>query len=146
MDEKNPGRTLSRFQICRSIFHHFKHLYLPWWAMVGRALGARHVWIPSGTLQTTFPAACSCLNRDVLKYLVAGNSKSANGAAMLISINKDTHFVRTFGHPNLGPNCSLAHKRLLKVEKWFAKIKFLYVCVSPQNLKNLYDHPNRHLW
>ena len=48
--------------------------------MVGRDIGARLVWIPSGTLQTTFPAAGSCLSRDILKYLVAGNSKSANGA------------------------------------------------------------------
>ena len=54
--------------------------------MVGHDLGARLVWIPSGTLKTTFPAAGSCLSRDILKYLVAGNSKSAEGERL--------HFLR----------------------------------------------------
>ena len=50
--------------------------------MVGQDLGARLVCIPSGTLQTTFPAAGRCLSRDISKYLEAGNSKSAKGVPL----------------------------------------------------------------
>ena len=55
---------------------------------MGRDLGARLVWIPSGTLKTTFPATGSCcLSRDISKYLVAGNSKSANGVTVVHEFN-----------------------------------------------------------
>ena len=60
--------------------------------MVGQDLGARLIWIPSGTLQTTFPAAGSCLSRDILEYPVAGNSKTASLLKEIRSLSKETIF------------------------------------------------------
>ena len=54
--------------------------------MVGQDLEARLVWILPETLQTTFPDAGSCLSRDISKYLVAINSKTANSATECTSI------------------------------------------------------------